>query len=77
MPSDQGRVIEQAKSTFSPLGETFEKQIKRVEEQGKKEIETLKVLKPNIKKLTIIDAIPENTLTEEATPKEIETMVDR
>ena len=77
MPSDQGRIIEQPKFTYSALGEAFEKQIKTVKEQGKKEIETLKVLKLNIKKLTIIHAIPENTLTEEATPKEIETMVDR
>ena len=27
LPSDQGRIIEQAKFTYSPLGKTFEKQI--------------------------------------------------
>ena len=32
----------------------------------KKQVEALAVVKPNIQKLTTKDAIPENTLTEEA-----------
>ena len=36
LPLDQNRIIEQAKFTFSPLGKVFEKQIKTIEEQGKK-----------------------------------------
>ena len=36
LPSDQSRIIEQAKFTYSPLGKAFEKQIKAIEEQGKK-----------------------------------------
>ena len=32
----------------------------------KKQVETFKVLKPNTQRLTIKDAIPGNTLTEEA-----------
>ena len=36
LPLDQNRLIEQAKFTFSPLGKVFEKQIKTIEEQGKK-----------------------------------------
>ena len=66
LPSDQSRIIEKAKLTYSPLGKAFEKQIKTIEKQGKKQFEALKVLKLNIQKLTIKDAIPENTLTEEA-----------
>ena len=36
LPSDQSRIIEQSKFTYSPLGKAFEKQIKTIEEQGKK-----------------------------------------
>ena len=36
LPSDQSRIIEQAKFTYSPLGKAFENQIKIIEEQGKK-----------------------------------------
>ena len=45
LPSDQSRIIEQAKFTYSPVGKTFEKQIKTIEEQGIKQAEALKVLK--------------------------------
>ena len=34
-PSDQSRVIEQAKFTYSPLGKASEKQRKVIEDQGK------------------------------------------
>ena len=44
--SDLSRVIDQAKFTYSPLGKTFEKQIKTIEDQGKKQVESLKVSKP-------------------------------
>ena len=46
LPSDQSRIIEQAKFTYSPLGKAFEKQIKTIEEQGIKQVEALKALKP-------------------------------
>ena len=36
LPSDQRRVTEQAKFTYSPLGKAFEKQTKTIEDQGKK-----------------------------------------
>ena len=42
---------------YSTLGKAFEKQIKAIEEQEKKQVEALKVSKPNI---------PENTLSEKA-----------
>ena len=32
LPSDQSRIIEQAKFTYSPLGKAFEKQTKTIEE---------------------------------------------
>ena len=36
LPSDQSRIIEQVKFTYSPLGKTKPKQTKSTEEQGKK-----------------------------------------
>ena len=41
LPSDQRRVIEQAKFTYSPLGKAFEKQIKTIEDQGEKQIKAI------------------------------------
>ena len=41
LPSDQKRVIEQTKFTYSPLGKAFEKQIKTTEDQEKKQIDTI------------------------------------
>ena len=35
LPSNQKK-IEQAKFTYSPLGKSFKKQIKRIEDQGEK-----------------------------------------
>ena len=35
-PSNQQQIIEQAKFTYFPLGEAFEKQAKTIEDQGKK-----------------------------------------
>ena len=34
--SDQSRIIEQAKFTYSPFGKAFEIQIKIIEDQGEK-----------------------------------------
>ena len=42
MPSDQNRIIEEAKFTYFPLGKAFEKQTKTIEEQGRKQIEAIK-----------------------------------
>ena len=41
LPSDQSRIIEQAKFIYSPLGKAFEKQIKTIEYQGIKLVEAL------------------------------------
>ena len=54
--SDQSRIIEQDKFTYSQLGKGFEKHKKRIEEQGRKQIEATKdheeqlFLKPLMKK---------------------------
>ena len=45
LPSNHSRITEQAKFTYSPLGRTFEKQIKTIEEQGKKQVKAL-ILEP-------------------------------
>ena len=45
LQSNQQQIIEQAKVTYSPLGKAFEKQIKIIEDQGKKQIEALENLK--------------------------------
>ena len=46
LPSNQQKIIEQAKFTYSPLRKAFEKQIKTIEDQGEKQAEALKDLKP-------------------------------
>ena len=45
LPSNQQQTIEQAKFTYSPLGEAFGKQIKTIEDQGQKQDQALKNLK--------------------------------
>ena len=50
LPSNQQQIIEQAKFTYSPLGKAFEKQIKKIEDQGQKQVEALKNLKPKEQK---------------------------
>ena len=41
LPSNQQQITEQAKFTYSPLGKAFEKQIKTIEYQGKKQIKAI------------------------------------
>ena len=38
LPNDQSKIIEQAKSAYSPLVKDFEKQIKKIGGQGEKQI---------------------------------------
>ena len=45
LPSNKEQIIEQAKFEYSPLGKAFEKQVKTIEDQGKKQIEALENLK--------------------------------
>ena len=44
LPSNQEQIIEQAKFTYSPLCKAFDKQIKKIEDQGKKQVGTLNTL---------------------------------
>ena len=46
LPSNQKQIIEQEKFTYSPWRKALEKQIKTIEDQGKKQVDTLKKLKP-------------------------------
>ena len=46
LPSNQQQITEQAKSTYSPSGKAFEKQIKTIEDQGQKQVDVLKFLQP-------------------------------
>ena len=46
LPSNQQQIIEQAKFTYSAVGKAFEKQIKTIEDQGKKQVDALENLKP-------------------------------
>ena len=45
LPSNQKQIIKQAKFTYSPLEKAFEKQIKTIDDQGKKQAEALEDLK--------------------------------
>ena len=44
--SNQQQIIEQAKFTYSPSGKAFDKQIKTIEDQDKKQVYALENLKP-------------------------------
>ena len=59
LPSNKQQIIQQAKFTYSPLGKTFGKQTKTIEEQGEKQIKA-------INGLTIKKYIPENILNDGA-----------
>ena len=55
LSSDQSRIIEQSKFTYSPRDKAFEKQIKTIENQGIKQVEVLKSLKQEKKSRTKIN----------------------
>ena len=42
LPSNQKQIIEQAKCIYSPLGKSFEKETKTIEDQGEKEVTAIK-----------------------------------
>ena len=46
LPSLQQQIIGQAKFTYSPLEKAFEKQIKTIEDQGKKQVYALEKSRP-------------------------------
>ena len=55
LPSNQQQIIEQARFTYSPLRKTFEKQIKTVEDLGKKQVNALESFKPKEQTKSIED----------------------
>ena len=74
LPSNQKQIIEQTKFTYSPLGNAFEKQIKTIEDQGKKQVDALNTLKSdNNKKLEIKneDIIPESAFASDEAMEEL------
>ena len=52
LPSTQKQIVEQTKFTYSPLRKAFDKQIKTIENQGKKQVDSLNTLKSD-NKITI------------------------
>ena len=52
LPSNQQKIIEQAKFTYSSLGKAFEEQIKTIKDQGEKQI---KAIRDNKKQLVNIN----------------------
>ena len=55
LPSNQQQITEQTKFTYSPLGKAFDKQIKTIEDQGKKQVDALEKLKPEEQQKPIKD----------------------
>ena len=51
LPSNEQKIIEQAKFTYSSLRKAFEKQMKTIEDQGKTQFDVLKDSKDNREKL--------------------------
>ena len=55
LPSNQQQIIEQTKFTYSALGRAFDKQIKTIEDKGKKQVDALEKLKPEEQQKPIKD----------------------
>ena len=55
---------------YFPLGKAVKKQIKTIEDQGKKQVEALNTLKSN-NQLTIEDIIPNDVLKNDEAKKEL------
>ena len=58
LPTNQQQIIEKAKFTYSFLGKAFEKQIETIEDQGEKQVEVLKDLKPKEQTKSIEGVFP-------------------
>ena len=70
LPSNQQQIIEQTKFAYSPLGKAFDKQIKTIEDQGKKQVNALNTLKSD-NKLEIKDIFPESSFGNDESRKEL------
>ena len=67
LPFDQRRNIEL--SLYFSLGKALKRHTEAIQDQGRKQIDTLKVLEPNTQQLAIKDAIPEGQINEETKMK--------
>ena len=79
LPSSNQQIIEQARFTYSPLGKAFDKQIKTIEDQGKKQVDALNTLKSdNNKKLEIKnkDIIPKSAFANDEAKEEINKITE-
>ena len=87
LPSNQQQIIEQSKFIYSPLGKAFDKQIKAIEDQGKKQVDALNTLKyddddnnnNNNNKLEIKneDIIPESAIASDEARKKLNKMKEK
>ena len=80
LPSNQQQIIQQAKFTYPPLGKAFEKQIKTIEDQGKKEVDALKTSYnrlPSIKDFIPTENFNPEIIAETKRIEEMEKNVDR
>ena len=59
LPSNRQQIIEQAKFTYSPLRNTFEKKIETIEDQGGKQVKALEDLKLKEQKKSMEGIFPE------------------
>ena len=74
LSSKQQQIIKQIKLTYSPLGKAFDKQIKTIEDQGKKQFDALNTLKSdNNKELEIKneDIIPKSAFASDEAIEEL------
>ena len=53
------------------MGKAFEKQVKTIEDQGQKQVESLKTLKSDTENLAIEDVIPKNALNNDELKKNL------
>ena len=75
LPSNQQQIIQRANFTYSPLGKAFEKQIKTIEDQRKKQVDALKTSYkklPSIKDFIPIENFNPELITEIKRIEEIE-----
>ena len=79
LPSSNQQIIEQARFTYSPLGKAFNKQIKTIEKQGKKQVDALNTLKSdNNQKLQIKNEniIPKSVFASDEAKEEINKILN-
>ena len=79
IPSSNQQIIEQARFTYSPLGKAFEKQIKTIKDQGKKQVDALNTLKSDNNKLLEIkneNIIPKTAFASDEPKEELNKILE-